>query len=134
MFSIGVLSRRTGVKIPTIRYYEQMGLLTHDGRTSGNQRRYSQSGLDRLGFIKHARDLGLSLEMVKELIGIDAFDHAETHRIATEHLIGVQDRIARLKRLEAELVRIVASCDGSEDHDCNILSAFADHTISADGH
>lgn len=134
MFSIGALSRHTGVKIPTIRYYEQMGLLSHDGRTSGNQRRYSQGGLDRLGFIKHARDLGLSLKMVRELIGIDAADHAETHRLATDHLGGVQDRIARLMRLEAELVRILASCDGSQDHNCNILSAFADHSTCSDEH
>lgn len=134
MFSIGALSRRTGVKIPTIRYYEQMGLLAHDGRTSGNQRRYSQSGLDRLSFIKHGRDLGLSLEAIRELVSIDAADHAETHRIATDHLAAVRDRITRLQRLADELTRIVASCDGAADHSCNILRAFGDHAGCASDH
>ena len=134
MFSIGALSRRTGVKVPTIRYYEQMGLLAHDGRTAGNQRRYSQAGLDRLAFIRHARDLGLTLDAIRELIGLDATDHTETHRIATDHLYAVRDRITRLQRLEAELVRITASCDGSADHDCDILKAFADHAECADEH
>ena len=55
MFSIGQLSRRTGVKIPTIRYYEQMQLIAPDGRTAGNQRRYTKDGLARLAFIKHSR-------------------------------------------------------------------------------
>ena len=58
MYSIGELARRTKVKIPTIRYYEDIGLLDAPDRTAGNQRRFDRSGLERLGFIKHARDLG----------------------------------------------------------------------------
>ena len=58
MYSIGELSRRTGVKVPTIRYYEQMGLMPEGERTQGNQRRYRRDELERLAFIRHARDLG----------------------------------------------------------------------------
>ena len=58
MFSIGDLSRRTGVKVPTIRYYEQMGLVAAPERSEGNQRRYSRQELERLAFIRHARDGG----------------------------------------------------------------------------
>ncbi|HEX2146766.1 MAG TPA: MerR family transcriptional regulator, partial [Pseudorhizobium sp.] len=58
MYSIGDLSRRTGVKVPTIRYYEQMGLITAAHRSEGNQRRYEKTDLERLAFIRHARDLG----------------------------------------------------------------------------
>ena len=58
MLTIGDLAERAGVKVPTIRYYEGMGLLRPIERTTGNQRRYDRSGLDRLRFIKHARDLG----------------------------------------------------------------------------
>ena len=57
MFSIGELSKRTKVKVPTIRYYEEMGLLSEPERTEGNQRRYDVAGLERLSFVKHARDL-----------------------------------------------------------------------------
>ena len=127
MFSIGQLSRRTGVKVPTIRYYEAMGLIAHDERTAGNQRRYSRAGLERLSFIRHARDLGLPLGAIRELIALDPENHARTHRIAAGHLADVRDRIARLGRLEAELGRIVASCDGGPDHSCDILAALGDH-------
>lgn len=127
MFSIGQLSRRTGVKVPTIRYYEGLGLIAPEGRTAGNQRRYGRSGLERLGFIRHARDLGLPLEAIRELIALDPTSHADTHRIAATHLADVRDRIARLRQLEAELARIVESCAGGPGQDCDILTALGDH-------
>ena len=65
MFSIGDLSRRTGVKVPTIRYYEQMGLVAAPERSEGNQRRYSRHELERLAFIRHARDLGFAVEDIR---------------------------------------------------------------------
>lgn len=68
MFSIGELSKRTKVKVPTIRYYEEMGLLAEAERTSGNQRRYDKTGLERLSFIRHARDLGFSIGAISSLI------------------------------------------------------------------
>ena len=68
MFSIGEVARATGVKVPTIRYYEMIGLLDDPGRTAGNQRRYGQGEVDRLAFIRHARDLGFSLDAVRALI------------------------------------------------------------------
>ena len=68
MFSIGELSKRTKVKVPTIRYYEEMGLLAEAERTGGNQRRYDKAGLERLSFIRHARDLGFSIEAILSLI------------------------------------------------------------------
>lgn len=68
MFSIGELSKRTKVKVPTIRYYEEMGLLAEAERTSGNQRRYDKDGLERLSFIRHARDLGFVKEIIETSI------------------------------------------------------------------
>ena len=67
MFSIGELAKQTGVKIPTIRYYEKMGLIDMPDRSIGNQRRYSRQGLERLAFIRHARDLGFSISDIREL-------------------------------------------------------------------
>jgi DNA-binding transcriptional MerR regulator len=68
MFSIGQLSKRTGVKIPTIRYYEQMQLIKTPEHSSGNQRRYTTGGPKRLSFIRHARQLGLSFEDIRKLV------------------------------------------------------------------
>lgn len=130
MYSIGALSRATGVKIPTIRYYEQIGLLPEAQRNAGNQRRYDQAGLDALAFIRHARDLGFSLDDIRTLMGLNG--HVQTdcdtaNRIAAAQLAQVRERIRRLQRLEAELERISTLCDGQHDGSCRVLTALGDH-------
>lgn len=138
MFSIGALSRRTGVKVPTIRYYEQIGLLAPLERTEGNQRRYDQEGLERLGFIRHARDLGLPLEMIRQMLTLDAHDsdqHAEIHALASAHLAEVRTRIARLSKLADELERIITHADtGEEAAGCDVLKALGDHSLCSGTH
>ena len=105
MFSIGELSRRTKVKVPTIRYYEEMGLLVEAERTSGNQRRYDKAGLERLSFIRHARDLGFSIEAILSLIELqehpDRSCQAAT-KIAVAQLADVRAKVKKLKALERE--------------------------------
>ncbi|UUV07252.1 helix-turn-helix domain-containing protein [Ruegeria sp. YS9] len=130
MFSIGDLSHRTGVKIPTIRFYEDKGLLPKPERTAGNQRRYDDAALKRLIFIRHCRDLGLPLADVVGLLsleGASGSDLNRAHEIAEKQLADLRDRIARLQNLEAELTRISAACDGQHDHVCAVLHAFQDH-------
>ena len=130
-YTIGELSRRTGVKVPTIRFYEGRGLLPDPGRTRGGQRRYGDKELARLVFIAHARQLGFDLDAIIELIALqdarpDA--HGDAHRIAGERLAEVRDRIARLRALEGELSRIVATCDGRSDgKPCRLLESLANH-------
>lgn len=136
MFTIGEMSRRTGVKVPTIRWYEQAGLLDEPGRTEGNQRRYGRSDLERLAFVRHARDLGLGIEAIRELIELAQHPEkpcADADRIAAEHLAGVRARIARLRRLEAELERIAGGAHGTVG-ECHVLKALADHELCADDH
>ena len=72
MLTIGELARKTGVKVPTIRYYEQMGLIDAAERSQGNQRRYGRPELERLSFIKHARQLGLTLDSISALLRLSA--------------------------------------------------------------
>ena len=137
MFSIGQLSTRTGVKIPTIRYYEDIGLIENAGRSAGNQRRYDDAGLRRLAFVKHARDLGLPLEAIRELIALDqGADQpcADAHRIAADHLQHLRDRIVRLQRLEQELARITALHDSGKASNCQVIAALADHNQCATTH
>jgi DNA-binding transcriptional MerR regulator len=69
-FSIGELSRRTAVKVPTIRYYEQIGLLPEPPRTEGQQRRYDKDAVARLAFIRHARELGFDLDAIRTLMSL----------------------------------------------------------------
>ncbi|MCX8998506.1 helix-turn-helix domain-containing protein [Rhizobiaceae bacterium BDR2-2] len=138
MYSIGDLSRRTGVKVPTIRYYEQTGLMTAPDRTVGNQRRYEASDLERLSFIRHARDLGLSIEAIRELIALAAHPErpcADADRIAAEHLADVREKIARLKRLEHELERVVSLCDGNHTlGECQVIRSLSDHGLCESEH
>ncbi|QDZ01046.1 helix-turn-helix domain-containing protein [Nitratireductor mangrovi] len=136
MLSIGEMARRSGVKVPTIRYYEQMGLLEEPGRTEGNQRRYGAAELERLVFIRHARDLGIAIEAIRELIALSADPDrpcAEADRIAADHLGQVRDKIARLRRLEAELERI-ASCSAATVGECYVLRALGEHELCAGEH
>ncbi len=136
--SIGELSKRTGVKVPTIRYYEKEGLLEAPMRTDGNQRRYRSKDLDRLAFIRHCRALGLPMPAIRDLIELS--QHPDTpcrkaNEIAADQLRAVRDRIAHLKKLEAELVRIAASCTGEQSViECNVLKAFGDHGLCRSEH
>ena len=70
MLSIGKLSAATGVKVPTIRYYESIGLLPEPERSTGNQRLYGRKQQERLAFIRHARDLGFPLDSIRELLSL----------------------------------------------------------------
>lgn len=137
MFSIGELSRRTGVKVPTIRYYEQAGLLEAPERSIGNQRRYSAAGLERLSFIRHARALGLSIEAIRELVELaDDRDRpcGEAHAIASTHLSAVRARIAKLRKLERELARIASLSDAGCLGECHVIQSLADHAHCAGEH
>lgn len=137
MYSIGALSKATGVKVPTIRYYEGIGILPAAGRNAGNQRRYGQDGLDALGFIKHARDLGFGLEEIKELMALNGelgSDCSKADEIARRQLHDVRARIARLELLAQELERISQLCEGGHGGTCKVLNALGDHSLCASDH
>jgi DNA-binding transcriptional MerR regulator len=138
MFSIGELSKRTKVKVPTIRYYEEQGLLNAPERTEGNQRRYDAKGLERLSFIKHARDLGFSIEAISELIELQGHPDRSckaANDIATSQLSNVRAKINRLKALEKELLRISKGCDGEGvTEDCYVLASLANHDLCEQDH
>lgn len=138
MFSIGELSRRTGVKVPTIRYYEGLSLLPSPFRTEGNQRRYDRDSLARLSFIKHARDLGFSIEAILSLIELQEHTDRpcrEANAIAEQQLANVTVKIKKLKALQSELRRITQGCDGEGAlADCYILASLADHNLCSTDH
>lgn len=139
-YTIGQLARVTGCKVPTIRYYEQIGLLPAPRRSAGNQRLYGSEHLQRLGFIQHCRELGFSQAAVRQLFKLtdqpdrtcDAVD-----AIARAHLEDVDRRIARLTSLKLELERMIESCRGGRVDNCRIIETLADHSHGhclADGH
>jgi DNA-binding transcriptional MerR regulator len=128
--SIGELSRRTGVKVPTIRYYESVALMSCPARSEGRQRRYGDSEVSRLTFIRHARELGFEIEAVRELLAMSAQPDqscAEADRIARHHLADVDRRISQLVALRAELQRMVNECGHGRLGDCRVIETLADH-------
>ena len=126
--SIGLVARRTGATVPTVRYYEDIGLLPPAARTEAGQRSYGEATIRRLVFIRRCRDFGFSIEQVRELVGlVDEPDRpcAEVRDIAAAHLAQVRQKLEELKALEASLNAFVCNCDtacsGGPAVDCTIL-------------
>lgn len=134
---IGELARRTAVKVPTIRFYEQIGLLQHPSRTKSGQRRYGAVEVDRLNFIRHARELGFDIDAIRELLAMTATPQQSCHQvdsIARNHLAEVERRISSLQALKTELTRMVDECGHNRVCDCRIIEALADHSLCVTEH
>lgn len=128
--SIGELSRRTAVKVATIRYYESVALVPSPPRSEGRQRRYGEQEVSRLTFIRHARELGFDIEAIRELLAMSAQPDqscAEADRIARRHMVEVDRRISQLSALRAELQRMIAACGHGRVGDCRVIEALANH-------
>lgn len=129
--TIGRVARETGVKVPTIRYYEEIGLLREPARTRGNQRIYDEGAIKRLSFIAHARELGFRLEQIRELLKLADDPRqscAQANEIAAQHLKHIESRMKRLRSLKKELLNIVHVCSANGTiKDCQVIETLADH-------
>lgn len=136
-YSIGELSRLTAVKVTTIRYYEQIGLMDEPHRSAGNQRRYLKTQLDRLTFIKHARDLGFSIRAISELIAMNnnpSMPCREAHKVAQSHLKEIEERLVLLNKLKHELERITKVGDVGQIGTCYVLQSLSQHSMCENDH
>jgi DNA-binding transcriptional MerR regulator len=105
--------------------------LPEPGRTEGGQRRYGDTDVDRLSFIRHARQLGVSLEAIRELLDLSDNPDRPCHEadsIARRQLKQVELRMARLKALRTELRRMIHECSGGNTADCKVLEVLRDHS------
>lgn len=126
--SIGELAKRTRTKVETIRYYERIGLLPDPVRTAGNYRSYDDVQLGRLSFVRRARDLGFSLDQVRELLDLaDQRDRSceAVDVIARQHLDEVERKIADLIALRDELSSMLGRCRRGTVADCRIIETLA---------
>lgn len=136
MLMIGDLAKRTGTKVNTVRFYEEIGLMPKAARTDAGRRTYGEPDLQRLSFIRHGRELGFSVDEIRSLISLSADPDrscAEVGAIAQRHLISVEQRIARLEQLRVELRRATQACDGGRIADCRIIEAISEHRSDAAG-
>ncbi len=124
---IGELAKLTQSPVETIRYYESVGILPAPVRDANNYRHYSNVHLRRLGFVRRCRELGFSLEEVRALLAmIDGRHYScdEVQEAAATHLADVRVRLEDLRRMEASLSELVASCSGGKNADCAFLEAL----------
>lgn len=128
--SIGELSRRAGVKVTTIRFYEGAGLMPKPARSEGDRRLYEPAHVRRLSFIRHARELGFEMDDLRALLELS--DRPEgscelADEIAGRHLAAVEAKIAKLTALKGELERMLSQCSHGAVAECRVIEALADH-------
>lgn len=126
--SIGELASASRVKIPTIRYYENIGLLPAPARTTGRQRRYRRQDVKRLVFIRHSRALGFQLDSIRALLAVQddpARPCKAVDALARQRVVEVEARIVSLRALRRELKRMIAQCHSGTISSCRIIEALA---------
>ena len=128
--TIGHLANASGVHLETIRYYERIGLIRKPERTAGGHRSYKAADLERLRFIRCARDLGFGIEKVRDLLALQNGTEAtckQVRRIAQEQIEAIDAKVARLLALRALLTQVVGGCpdDPSTTDACPILEYMA---------
>jgi len=121
--SIGALSRRAGVKVETIRYYERLKLMPRPARSAGGHRLYGLADLRTLSFIKRARSLEFGLEDIRALLKLRRARGCciDVKSIADRHLLGVRAKMRVLMQMEKMLSAMVARCPGDATTECPVL-------------
>lgn len=127
-FTIGSAARRAGVGIDTIRYYEREGLLPPPQRRASGYRDYGDATIERLRFIRRAKDLGFTLEEIRELLTLSSDRERgvrDVKRRAEARLAGIEERIRELQKVRRGLKQLIAACPGHGplEH-CPILRAL----------
>jgi DNA-binding transcriptional MerR regulator len=134
---IGALAKLTGTNAPTIRYYEEIGLLPLAARRSGTQRVYADEDVRRLTFIRRCRDFGFSIDQVRVLASLVQDRERpgmEARDLAQGHLLAIRAKLDELRELERAMAAFVESCDrscaGGPGADCTILEELG-HAAAA---
>ncbi|AWH88496.1 Zn(2+)-responsive transcriptional regulator [Limnobaculum parvum] len=130
MYRIGQLAKLAGVTPDTIRYYEKQGMMSHDVRSEGGYRLYTEQDLQRLKFIRYAKHLGFTLESIAELLSIrvEPEQHTcqESKSIVQARLGEVEKKLEELEHMRVSLQRLSDACCGSAHSSayCSILEAL----------
>ena len=129
LISIGELSRRTGVNIETIRYYERINMMPHPPRTASGRRVYGEVETRTLSFIRRSRELGFTLDEIRALLALSAEQGqevcADVRHLAANHLRDVRAKIADLRAMERILADAVRRCDEGESARCPLIDALS---------
>jgi Hg(II)-responsive transcriptional regulator len=128
MLTIGQLAERAGVGVETVRFYERKGLLEEPDRRPSGYRQFDERVVDRLRFIKSAKELGFTLNEIKELLSLrleptskcaDVKDRSEAK------MANIEDKIRTLRRMKNALMKLTNECSGQgSTSECPILDAL----------
>ncbi|MGY3039123.1 MerR family copper efflux transcriptional regulator [Rhodanobacter sp. TND4EL1] len=133
--TIGAVAKRVGVAIDTIRYYEREGLLPEPQRRASGYRSYGEGTVSQLRFIRRAKDLGFTLEEIRELLTLSTDRQRGVKAVkqrAQKRLAAIEQRIVDLQRVRDGLAQLVESCPGhGKPEDCPILRALSDGEVTA---
>jgi Cu(I)-responsive transcriptional regulator len=127
--NIGGAAKASGVSAKMIRHYESVGLLTEAARTEAGYRRYSSRDVHALRFIRQSRDLGFSLDQIRELLGLwqnRARPSRQVKALAQAHIQELEEKLRELQAMKATLEHLVLCCHGDDRPDCPILDTLAD--------
>src|SRR5213596_1218399 len=124
--SIGAFAEAAGVNVETIRFYQRKGLLPEPERPYGSIRRYGETDVARLRFVKSAQRLGFSLDEVAGLLMLDDGTHCdEARELAEQKLVDVRGKLADLQRIESVLAALVHDCCASHGTvSCPLIAAL----------
>ncbi|SIT83413.1 Cu(I)-responsive transcriptional regulator [Pontibaca methylaminivorans] len=131
--NIGDVAARAGLPAKTIRYYEEINLVT-PGRGANGYRRFSETDLHKLIFLRRARSLGFAIEDCRELLALHDDRRrasADVKAIAENHLARIEEKLAELESMRATLRGLVKECAGDERPDCPILAGLANAAATA---
>lgn len=123
----GVLAKHSGVNAETIRYYEKIELMPEPGRNSGGHRIYEEVHLQRLCFIRRCREMGFSLEEIRELLSLvdrEQVSCEHVQQIAEDHVVSIRQKIKDLQRMQGTLRDLAKQCSGEDVPDCPIIEAL----------
>ncbi len=130
--NIGEAADASGVSAKMIRHYEEIGLFPAPPRTDSGYRRYGDAEVHTLRFIRHSRDLGFSLEQIRELVGLwhdRSRPSRQVKELAQAHLQSLRQKTRELMAMTATLEALVHCCHGDERPDCPILATLADEHV-----
>jgi Hg(II)-responsive transcriptional regulator len=128
-FTIGKVARSAGLAVDTVRYYEREGLIEKPGRSAAGYRNYRPDAIERLRFIRQAKELGFSLAEIRELLSLRMRPDTtcgDIRKRARQKIAAVDRKIDDLERIKKALVRLASACKGEgPTSECPILEALA---------
>ncbi len=127
--NIGEAAKNSGVSAKMIRHYESVGLFAQAHRTESNYRQYTDKEVSTLRFIRQSRDLGFSIEQIRELLGLWQNRRRPSRQVkalAQAHIQELDEKLQELQAMKATLEHLVQCCHGDERPDCPIIESLAE--------